>query len=161
MFACRTNASERAIDHDKAYDIIRHLDLIKPRNAMHSGPLVDYNRISTSHAWYKVSGTGSELPGNFACQYFLSLSGGLNTHCLGDVMNKVSMQASNNTAGKNLAPIAYSVADAVKVSGIGRTTLYALIGSHALPSVRIGSRRLIRRVDLEELFQQKIVRKSN
>lgn len=39
--------------------------------------------------------------------------------------------------------LAYSVSDAAAVSGIGRTTLYALIASEQLPSKKIGKRRLI------------------
>lgn len=49
-------------------------------------------------------------------------------------------------------PIAYGIDDAVAVSGIGRTTLYALIGSGRLRSVKVGTRRLIRREDLLALL---------
>ena len=44
-----------------------------------------------------------------------------------------------------------SVSDAVQMLGIGRTTLYALIGSGDLESVRIGSRRLIKITSIEKL----------
>jgi excisionase family DNA binding protein len=46
-------------------------------------------------------------------------------------------------------PIAVSPAEAARLAGIGRTRLYAELGSGALPSFRIGTRRLIRLVDLE------------
>jgi excisionase family DNA binding protein len=49
---------------------------------------------------------------------------------------------------------AYSVADAVQKSGLGRTTLYALMGKGELVSVKIGRRTLIRRVDLEDLIDR-------
>lgn len=49
-------------------------------------------------------------------------------------------------------PLAYTVADAVRVSGIGRTTLYSLIGQGRLPIVKIGNRTLIRHIDLDYLL---------
>lgn len=48
--------------------------------------------------------------------------------------------------------IAYSVAEAATVSGLGRTTLYSLMREGVLPSRMIAGRRLIRRDDLIELF---------
>ncbi len=45
-------------------------------------------------------------------------------------------------------PIAYRIDDAARVSGLSRTTLYELIGSGALPSVKAGGRRLILADDL-------------
>ena len=48
--------------------------------------------------------------------------------------------------------LAYSVAEAAEATGLGRTTLYNLISSGTLPSRKIGKRRVIRRVDLEELI---------
>jgi excisionase family DNA binding protein len=41
------------------------------------------------------------------------------------------------------APLAYSIADAVAVSSIGRTRLYALIGEGKLKAVKVGKRTLI------------------
>lgn len=48
--------------------------------------------------------------------------------------------------------LAYSVADAATVTGLGRTTLYALMRSGKLPSFTIGKRRLIASADLEGLI---------
>lgn len=39
--------------------------------------------------------------------------------------------------------IGYSVDEAVEASGIGRTTLYELIGSGAIESIKVGRRRII------------------
>jgi excisionase family DNA binding protein len=39
--------------------------------------------------------------------------------------------------------IAHSIADAVRVSGIGRTTLYELIGAGKLDARKVGNRTLI------------------
>jgi excisionase family DNA binding protein len=47
--------------------------------------------------------------------------------------------------------LAYGIAEACALTGIGKTTLYKLIGEGALSSCKIGNRRLIRRVDLEGL----------
>ena len=46
-------------------------------------------------------------------------------------------------------PIAMSPAEAARLAGIGRTRLYAAIGAGELPSLKLGSRRLVRRADLE------------
>jgi excisionase family DNA binding protein len=46
-------------------------------------------------------------------------------------------------------PIAVSVASATKATGIGRTTIFALIRDGSLPAVKLGSRTLIRAADLE------------
>ncbi len=51
------------------------------------------------------------------------------------------------------APIAYRVDDAVRVSGIGRTKLYGLIGSGKLRSIRVGGRRLILAESLRALLE--------
>lgn len=40
-------------------------------------------------------------------------------------------------------PLAYSVADAARVSAIGRTRLYALIGEGRLRATKLGKRTLI------------------
>ncbi|MEO6093439.1 MAG: helix-turn-helix domain-containing protein [Novosphingobium sp.] len=41
-------------------------------------------------------------------------------------------------------PLAYSIRDAVQVSSIGRTTLYGLISSGEIETVKIGKRRLVK-----------------
>ena len=50
-------------------------------------------------------------------------------------------------------PIAFRVTDAIRMSGIGRTKLYELIGSGELKSVRIGGRRLILADSLRQLLE--------
>ena len=46
--------------------------------------------------------------------------------------------------GKSAAErLAVSPAEAARITGIGRTTLYAALGSGALRSLKIGKRRLI------------------
>ncbi len=47
-----------------------------------------------------------------------------------------------------LTPFAVSPADAARLAGVGRTTIYEALNSGALPSFRIGRRRLILVVDL-------------
>jgi excisionase family DNA binding protein len=42
-----------------------------------------------------------------------------------------------------------SVPDAARALGLGRTTTWALVRAGALPSVRVGKRVLVRRVDLQ------------
>jgi excisionase family DNA binding protein len=45
--------------------------------------------------------------------------------------------------------IAFSIREAAAVSGLSRTTLYALIARRELRGVKSGARRLILRTDLE------------
>jgi excisionase family DNA binding protein len=49
--------------------------------------------------------------------------------------------------------LALSIKEAVAVSGLSRSTIYNLLGSGDLPSVKIGTRRLIRRCELEALLE--------
>lgn len=49
-------------------------------------------------------------------------------------------------------PIAVGVAEAVRLTGISRTTLYEMISDGRLPSLRIGRRRLILSEDLERVL---------
>jgi excisionase family DNA binding protein len=44
----------------------------------------------------------------------------------------------------------YSVAEAAALLSVGRTTIYELIGSGSLRTIKIGSRRLVARRDLED-----------
>lgn len=50
-------------------------------------------------------------------------------------------------------PIAYSIADAVRVSSIGRTRLYALINEGRLEARKIGKRTLIPAASLRRLIE--------
>ena len=52
----------------------------------------------------------------------------------------------------NPEPLAYSIADACRVSSIGRTKLYALIGTGQLEARRIGGRTLIPAASLRRLI---------
>lgn len=52
----------------------------------------------------------------------------------------------------HLAPAAFSISDAARYLGIGRTKLYEYIKAGALPAVHFGNRTLIRRVDLDALL---------
>ena len=55
------------------------------------------------------------------------------------------MMELSNTSAKKSGPqrLAVSPAEAARLAGIGRTTLYEAIGSGALRSLKIGKRRLI------------------
>ena len=50
-------------------------------------------------------------------------------------------------------PLAYSVADACRVSSIGRTRLYQLIGEGRLHARKIGKRTLIPAASLRALIE--------
>ncbi|MEJ1157374.1 helix-turn-helix domain-containing protein [Prosthecomicrobium sp. N25] len=50
--------------------------------------------------------------------------------------------------------LAYTVADACKVLGIGRTTLYKLASEGVLKLVRIGGRTLVPRRELDSLIER-------
>lgn len=52
--------------------------------------------------------------------------------------------------------LSYTVSQAVAASGIGRTTLYSLMGSGELPFVKLGNRTLIRHMDLENLLKRHV-----
>jgi excisionase family DNA binding protein len=52
------------------------------------------------------------------------------------------MTNTDNT--KQQQPIAVSPDEAARLAGIGRTTLYAALAKGDLPSIKIGTRRLIR-----------------
>ena len=61
--------------------------------------------------------------------------------------------SNNNT---NIQPdnrLALRINDAVAVSGLGRSTIYKLIDSEKLRSVKIGKRRLVIRESLESLLR--------
>lgn len=65
--------------------------------------------------------------------------------------NELTAQAANSEP--SLPRLAYSIADAATVSGLSRSTLYALMKA-GLPSVKIGTRRLIRHADLVALLDR-------
>ena len=49
-------------------------------------------------------------------------------------------------------PLAYSVADAIRVSSIKKTRIYALISEGRLKSITIGKRRIIKADSLRALI---------
>ena len=50
--------------------------------------------------------------------------------------------------------LTYSVVEAAAVLGISRRSVYELLGSGSLRSVKIGNRRLIRHADLERFVAE-------
>jgi len=50
-------------------------------------------------------------------------------------------------------PLAYSIADAVRVSSIGRTRIYSLINEGRLEARKIGKRTLIPAASLRRLIE--------
>ncbi len=59
----------------------------------------------------------------------------------------------DDSSEEDHSPIAYRIADAVRVSGIGRTKLYEFIGCGKLKSIRVGGRRLILAKSLRALLE--------
>lgn len=57
------------------------------------------------------------------------------------------------TFGQSPEPLAYSVADACRVSSIGRTRLYQLIGEGRLQARKVGKRTLIPAASLRALIE--------
>jgi excisionase family DNA binding protein len=51
--------------------------------------------------------------------------------------------ASQSLPSRKAKPLAVSPAEAARLAGLGRTTIYAALGSGALKSLTIGKRRLI------------------
>lgn len=51
-----------------------------------------------------------------------------------------------------LEPLAYSIADAVRVTSIGRTRIYGLIAEGSLEARRIGGRTIIPAASLRRLI---------
>lgn len=52
----------------------------------------------------------------------------------------------------DVRPHAMTIADAVKWSGVGRTTLYALIAEGRVDAVKVGTRTLVTTASLERLL---------
>lgn len=59
------------------------------------------------------------------------------------------MRSSTDT----FAPLAYSIAEAVRISSLGRTKLYQLINQGTLETIKIGSRTLVKASSLRALFE--------
>lgn len=56
------------------------------------------------------------------------------------------------TQGEDLEPISVRIATAVKLTGIGRSTLYELIGSGEIETVKVGRSTLIPYRSLKRLI---------
>ncbi len=67
---------------------------------------------------------------------------------------KDQSQQRSDEQQRLLPQLAYSVAEAARVTGLGKTTLYGLIGEGKLPSRKIGRRRLIAAADLNALVTE-------
>lgn len=52
------------------------------------------------------------------------------------------------------AVISYKVKDLVKATGLSKTTIWNLIQSGELPSIKFHGNRLVMRSDVEALFEQ-------
>jgi len=63
----------------------------------------------------------------------------------------------NVAADEIVAEGAVTVDEAVKLSGIGRTTLYSLMLSGEIASVKIRKRRLIPRAELRRILAENLV----
>ena len=61
------------------------------------------------------------------------------------------METSIMQDNTGIKPITVTIETALKVSGIGRTKLYQLLGDGTLKSITIGRRRLVIFASLEEL----------
>lgn len=57
-------------------------------------------------------------------------------------MQKIDI-ASLSSAPPKAEPLAVSPAEAARLAGLGRTSIYSALGSGALKSLKIGKRRLI------------------
>jgi hypothetical protein len=74
-------------------------------------------------------------------------------------MESVQPNVTGKKAGSRVAPLppdialAYRVNDAIKVSGLSRTSIYKLIGEGKLRSVLVAGRRLIPADALRELVR--------
>ena len=58
-----------------------------------------------------------------------------------------------NTANVSIEPLAYSIREACRVSSLGRTRLYQLIGEGRLEVRKIGKRTLIPAASLRALIE--------
>jgi excisionase family DNA binding protein len=54
---------------------------------------------------------------------------------------------------QSLKPLTYSINDAARVSSLGRTRLYELIGEGKLERVKVGNRTLIKAASLHRLLE--------
>ena len=74
----------------------------------------------------------------------------MHTANLSAAARKSDYEDSGLTASAQPEPIAVSIKDAAKLSGIGRSTLYVAIARGDLPIKKCGSRSVILMTDLRE-----------
>jgi excisionase family DNA binding protein len=53
----------------------------------------------------------------------------------------------------NVSPIACTLANATKATGLSRSTLYNLISAGKLPRIKVGKRTLLKISDIEALLE--------
>lgn len=53
-----------------------------------------------------------------------------------------------------MQPITVSIAEACRIVGIGKTSLYAAINAGKIEAVRVGRRRLVKVASLEALIEE-------
>jgi hypothetical protein len=66
-------------------------------------------------------------------------------------MGNLAETSNVNTAPPTLKPLGVTVPEALRISGVGRSTLYKLIRERKLESVLIYGRRIINFASLERL----------
>jgi len=58
----------------------------------------------------------------------------------------------NYTVGPQIEPLAATISEACRLSGLGRSSIYVLLNTGRLKSVRFGKRRLVVLASLRELI---------
>lgn len=53
---------------------------------------------------------------------------------------------------REVAPLAYSIPEAARLTGLSRATIYNMFADGRLASLKIGKRRLVERAALDRLF---------
>jgi excisionase family DNA binding protein len=61
-----------------------------------------------------------------------------------------------NLSHEGAGSIALSIKEACRLSSLGRTKLYQLISTNALPSYKIGRRRVVFRQELEQALKKSL-----
>lgn len=53
----------------------------------------------------------------------------------------------------HVAPITYTIANAIQATGLSRSTLYNLMAANQLPYIKVGKRTLLKVSDIEALLE--------
>jgi excisionase family DNA binding protein len=69
-----------------------------------------------------------------------------------DISSTNPSQSTGRAASSNPEPLTVTVAAARKLTGLGHTTVYALIGDQTLQSVMVRGRRLIHYESIKKLL---------